>query len=127
MDYDRSTAARLNVQGFITWCRGLGLADPDVFDVDDLVMYKNQRAVIFGLFDVARRIRTSVPKFVSYERAKFQPRVRSNVDEKDPVDQAVSKILEECVCSPRVCLSRTRRDCIAFQETHTYVLRILIG
>ena len=83
----RSTAARFNVEGFINWCRGLGLAGPDVFHVDDLVMYRNQRAVIFGLFDVARRIRTSVPKFVSYERAKFQPRVRSNVDAKDPVDQ----------------------------------------
>jgi hypothetical protein len=61
-----SPEARTNVENFIAWSRGLGLYDPDIFEVDDLakvrrvastypnityyfhLQFKNQRNVIFG-------------------------------------------------------------------------------
>jgi hypothetical protein len=101
-----SQAARLNIIAFLDWAQGLGLAKPGAFEVDDLFMYQNQKAVIFGLFDVARRCRTRVPKFVSFERALHRPRTRTNVSQDDPVDIAVADIIEDCSCSPRLELTR---------------------
>jgi hypothetical protein len=77
-----SPECRANVETFLNWARSLGLQNPDIFEPDDLLKFKNQRAVIFGsvfqlscstfglvlvcdqssrcmnsLFDVARRTR----------------------------------------------------------------------
>ena len=101
-----SASARSNVASFLKWANALGIEEPDAFDVDDLVAYKNPRNVIFGLYDVARRFRTLVPKFVSYERSLWHPRHRTNTKKDDPVDKAVTDILVECVCSPRLELTR---------------------
>ena len=101
-----SAAARLNIIAFLEWAEALGLADPGAFEVDDLFLYQNQKAVVFGLFDVARRCRTAVPKFISFERSLYRPRNRTNVSEDDPVDKAVADILKDCSCSPRLELTR---------------------
>jgi len=101
-----STAARLNIIAFLEWAEGLGISEPTAFEVDDLFLYQNQKAVIFGLFDIARRCRTSVPKFISFERSMYRPRNRTNVSEDDPVDIAVADILKDCSCSPRLELTR---------------------
>ena len=55
---------------------------------------------------MARRFRTLIPKFVAYERALHRPRNRTNIKKDDPVDAAVNDILMECVCTPRLELTR---------------------
>eukprot|EP00052_Salpingoeca_macrocollata_P020586 m.173372 g.173372 ORF g.173372 m.173372 type:complete len:1318 (+) comp21301_c0_seq1:96-4049(+) len=94
-----SNAARENVQNFITWARGLGLASPDVFGVDDCVRVNyNPRRIIYGLYDVAYRTRRfPIPRLVWMMRRKHY---RYDAAQDDPLDQAVQQLLEQCVCRP---------------------------
>lgn len=62
--------------------------------------------VIFGLYDVGRRCRHRVPLYVTLERSRYHPRNRKNVNAADPVDVVVNDILSECICNPRVELTR---------------------
>jgi hypothetical protein len=101
-----TSEAKHNVHEFVRWARSLGLEQPDIFNEDDLLLYKSERHVLFGLYDVARRCRDKVPDYVVFERAHYNPRHRNNIKKEDPVDVAVDGILRECVCNPRVELTR---------------------
>ena len=68
--------------------------------------YENPRRVIFGIYDVARRSRGTVPTFVTLERVMYTPRVRKNVAENDPIDIMVNDLLCECTCNPRIEMTR---------------------
>lgn len=67
--------ARENVASFLRWAKGLGLVNRLAFAVDDLVRYRDPRRVIYGLLDVARRLRgMQVPKYVAFEVSLTVPR-----------------------------------------------------
>ena len=67
-----STKARQNIQNFVEWARCLGLSSPDIFSVEDLTSMRDQRRIIFGLYDVARRTRMlRVPRLVWLERLNY--------------------------------------------------------
>lgn len=107
-DAQRGTKeARSNIHEFFRWSRTLGLSNPDIFEEDDLVMYSGEKSVYFGLYDVARRCRDTVPNYITFERARYHPRVRSNLSENDVVDLQADKILRECICTPRHELVKT--------------------
>ena len=50
-----SFQCRDNVSNFITWCRAIGIKEVVLFETDDLVLKKNERSVVLGLLEVARR------------------------------------------------------------------------
>lgn len=98
-------AAEQNLRAFLEWTHGLGLTDPDVFEVADVMQYKNARRVLFGLYDVARRTRgLPLPRFVWLERLAEMPPRKAMAG--DSVDEAVNEVLMECVCQPRLSLRR---------------------
>jgi hypothetical protein len=73
-----STKARENIQNFIDWAQCLGLSSPAIFSVEDLTTLRDQRRIIYGLFDVARRTRMlRVPRLVWLERLNYMPNPKS--------------------------------------------------
>ena len=106
-----SDEARDNVQAFINWALRLGLESPDVFEVTDLVQYDNLDRVVFGLYDVARRIRNfGLPSMVFLERWRLRPPPPDprmpRMLRADPVDVAVHEAMESCVCSEPIKIKR---------------------
>lgn len=51
-----SFIARDNVCNFIRWCRDVGVPDVIMFETEDLVSNKNEKAVLLTLLEVARRV-----------------------------------------------------------------------
>lgn len=51
-----SFIARDNVCNFIRWCRELGVPDVIMFETEDLVSNKNEKAVLLTLLEVARKV-----------------------------------------------------------------------
>lgn len=51
-----SFIARDNVSNFIRWCREIGVPDVIMFETEDLVSSRNEKAVLLTLLEVARRV-----------------------------------------------------------------------
>lgn len=51
-----SFMARDNVCNFIRWCRDIGVSDVIMFETEDLVSNKNEKAVLLSLLEVARKV-----------------------------------------------------------------------
>lgn len=51
-----SFIARDNVCNFILWCREIGVPDVIMFETEDLVKNKNEKAVLLTLLEVARKV-----------------------------------------------------------------------
>eukprot|EP00041_Stephanoeca_diplocostata_P036046 m.1297100 g.1297100 ORF g.1297100 m.1297100 type:complete len:1546 (-) comp24797_c0_seq1:2624-7261(-) len=119
--------ARKNIRAFLTWAKTLGLEDPLVFEEDELILYTNVRKVIFGLYDVGRRCRHRVPLYVTLERSRYHPRNRKNVEAADPVDAAVHDILSECICNPRVELTRRSEGLYMLDKLKTPIMLKMSG
>lgn len=51
-----SFMARDNVCNFIRWCRDVGVSDVIMFETEDLVSNKNEKAVLLSLLEVARKV-----------------------------------------------------------------------
>eukprot|EP00054_Salpingoeca_dolichothecata_P016703 m.98504 g.98504 ORF g.98504 m.98504 type:complete len:1703 (+) comp22106_c0_seq1:27-5135(+) len=103
------------IQAFVDFCRTLGLEDPDVFDVDDLLQKSDEQKVIFGLFDVARQTYDmKLPRLVWWEHVQVpdidispaplpsplqsvpeKPAPRTTPVKGDEVDSAVWDIIRE--------------------------------
>jgi hypothetical protein len=62
------------------WGGGFSLKNPDVFAVEDLVHLRDERRVIWGLYDIARRTRfVRVPRLVWLERLRYMQRPKSGL------------------------------------------------
>lgn len=51
-----SFIARDNVCNFICWCRDVGVSNVIMFETEDLVSNKNEKAVLLSLLEVARKV-----------------------------------------------------------------------
>lgn len=121
-----SPAAIANVEAFLAWSEGLGATDPRLFAIDDLCQYTDERRVLFGLYDVARRTRhCPLPWHVTFERARYRlhPEVFA-----DHLHERVWEIAEAQVCGlefirPEASEGKyTVRDWTS-DESHTIKLR----
>eukprot|EP00049_Salpingoeca_infusionum_P013382 m.250053 g.250053 ORF g.250053 m.250053 type:complete len:470 (-) comp15432_c1_seq12:400-1809(-) len=107
--------AAKNLEAFITWCRTLGISDPDVFSVNDVAHQQDIRRVLYGIMDVARRTRrVRVPRLVWLERLRYMKKHKPIKD--DAMDAAVWKIREESMNQPRFPIKRLGENKYMFGE-----------
>eukprot|EP00730_Choanoeca_flexa_P000927 TRINITY_DN10400_c0_g1_i2.p1 TRINITY_DN10400_c0_g1~~TRINITY_DN10400_c0_g1_i2.p1 ORF type:complete len:238 (+),score=39.30 TRINITY_DN10400_c0_g1_i2:3-716(+) len=117
--------ARVNITNFIVWARELGLKDPDVFEVEDLTQLRDERRVLWGLMDVARRTRRiRVPRLVWLERMRYLKRTAPIKG--DDLDAAVRKVVNRCINQPLYKVTRVGPAKYTFGEDMTSPVLIRI-
>eukprot|EP00045_Choanoeca_perplexa_P013807 m.158188 g.158188 ORF g.158188 m.158188 type:complete len:1377 (+) comp16461_c0_seq1:123-4253(+) len=117
--------ARVNLTNFIVWARSLGLQDPDVFEVEDLTELRDERRVLWGLMDVARRTRRiRVPRLVWLERMRYLKRTAPVKG--DALDAAVRKVVNRCINQPLYKVTRVAEKKYTFGEEMTAPVLIRI-
>ncbi|KAK3697990.1 hypothetical protein QZH41_014369 [Actinostola sp. cb2023] len=117
-----SFIARDNVCNFIRWCREIGVPDVIMFETEDLVSNKNEKAVLLTLLEVARRVfkfGVDPPELVRLENEidkelqsepELQPPVKVAALKKKhkshSLDDLVFEVQKRCTCPSKYPVER---------------------
>eukprot|EP00056_Hartaetosiga_gracilis_P009840 m.143240 g.143240 ORF g.143240 m.143240 type:complete len:1552 (+) comp13204_c0_seq1:95-4750(+) len=119
----QTKAAERNIRAFIAYSRGLGLNDPDVFNVKDLTELEDQRRVLWGILDVARRTRRMrLPRLVWIEKLRYMQRPKP----KDDLEKQVRTLVDKSINQPRIKVTRVDNTKYLFGEDMTKPVTLIV-
>lgn len=126
-----SFIARDNVCNFIRWCRELGVPDVIMFETEDLVSNKNEKAVLLTLLEVARKVfkvGVDPPELVRLENeidkeleneSEPTPPIKVTALKKKHKSHSLDDLVSENPFTCKLYYTKTVRTCILLQSNES--------